>query len=286
MRRGPLLLTGAVVCAALHAVGVLAAHPVWRGAEVLSLALLLAYALARGRPALRWPVPVALAVLLVDAVRTMPGAPGTREFGWTAYGRIEHVDVTAGIEAGLTACGAALAAVALLLAGWRGRVTRGPVVLAALGAAPIVGYALIRVVDLRRDLLAEDLSRPGGPDVADAVGALILAVLPALALALAALALAVLLVGRGRRLAAAGAVLLSVTALPLIDTSIDAVRLPVSTFTEAGVLYAVTPTATLPQPVPALAVLVELTAYLLLVAGLAGAGRGAPAAPAPVAGPG
>ncbi|GHJ12867.1 MULTISPECIES: hypothetical protein [unclassified Micromonospora] len=286
MRRGPLLLTGAAVCAVLHAVGVLAAHPVWRGAEVLSLALLLAYALTRGLPAPRWSVPAALAVLLVDAVRTMPAAPGGREFGWTVYGRIEHVDVTAGFAAGLTACGAALAATVLLLVGWRARVTRGPVVTAALVAVPLLGYALIRVVDLRRDLLAEQRSRPGGPDVADAVGALILAVLPALALALTALALAVLLVGRGRWLAAAGAVLLSLVAWPLIDTSIDAVRLPVPTFTESEVLYAVTPTAALPQPVPALAVLVELTAYLLLVAGLAGAGRRAPAAPAPVAGPG
>ncbi|WP_431937378.1 hypothetical protein [Micromonospora sp. RP3T] len=286
MRRGPLLLTGAVVCAALHAVGVLAAHPVWRGAEVLSLALLFAYALTRGLPAPRWSVPAALAVLLVDAVRTMPAAPGGREFGWTVYGRIEHVDVTAGFAAGLTACGAGLLALAVLLAGWRGRVTRGPVVAAALAAVPIVGYATVRVVDLRRDLLAEDRSRPGGPDAADAVSAVVLAVLPALALALTALALAALLVGRGRRLAAAGAALLSLVALPLIDTSIGAVPLPYSAFVQPGVLYAVTPTAVLPQPVPALTVAVELTAYLLLVVGLAGAGRSAPAAPAPVAGPG
>ncbi|MFI2711319.1 hypothetical protein ACH495_14450 [Micromonospora sp. NPDC018662] len=284
MRLGPLLLSGAAVCAVLHAVGVLVAQPVWRGAEVLSLALLLAYAVARGLPVPRWSLPAALAVLLVDAVRTMPAAPGPREFGWVVYGAIERVDVTAGFESGLVACGAALVATVLLLVGWRGRVTRGPVVVAALVAAAIVGYATVRVVDLRRDLLAEDRSRPGGPDTADAVSAVALAVLPALALALTALALAALLAGRGRRLAAAGAALLALVALPLIDTGIGAVALPYPVFVQAGVLYAVTPTTVLPQPVPALTVAVELTAYLLLVVGLTGADRSEPAVPAPAAG--
>ncbi|MEU1846296.1 hypothetical protein [Micromonospora sediminicola] len=51
MRRGPLLLSAAVVCVALHVVGVLVARPVWRGAEVLALVLLLAYAVVGGPPA-------------------------------------------------------------------------------------------------------------------------------------------------------------------------------------------------------------------------------------------
>ncbi|WP_254909903.1 hypothetical protein [Micromonospora sp. NBS 11-29] len=268
------------MCVVLHAVGVLVAQPVWRGAEVLSLALLLAYAVLGGLPAPRWSVPAALAVLLADAVRTMPAAPGSGDFGWTVYSPIDRIDVSAGFDTGLTACGATLVALAVLLVAGRGRVARRPVVAAALAALPVLGYAIVRVVDLRRDLLAEARTRPDGPDTADAVSAVVLAVLPALALALTALALAALLAGRGRRLAAAGAALLSLVALPLIDISIGAVALPVSAFVEPGVLYAITPTAVLLQPVPALTVVVELTAYLLLVVGLTGAERSEPASPA------
>ncbi|MFG1715202.1 hypothetical protein [Micromonospora sp. NPDC049203] len=147
MRRATLLLILATVCAVAHVVGVLTAAPLWRGAEVLSLALLLAYAVAAGLPPPRWAVPVALAPLIVDAVRTMPADPGSADTGWMVYGGDRVFDSTAD--------GTALFA-------W----------------------------------------------------------------------------------------------------------------------YAITPTRTLPQPVPALVAVVELAAYLLLVAGLTGADRAAPAVPA------
>ncbi|MFI5836219.1 hypothetical protein ACIA5A_21345 [Micromonospora sp. NPDC051300] len=281
--RRPLLLIAAAVCAALHAVGVLVAHPVWRGAEVLSLALLLAYALAGGLPWPRWPVPAALAVLLVDAIRTMPAAPGSGGFGWRVLDGNEPVDVTAGMEAGLSAGGAALAATVLLLVGWRGRPRRRPALLTGVAALPVVGYAAVRVADIRRELAAEADSYSGGPDLTDVTSAMILAVLPALALAVAALALAALLAGRGRKLAAIGAVVLALVALPLIDASITALWLR-EEGTPLFAWHAITPTSAMPQPVPALTVAVELTAYLLLVAGLTGADRAEPAVPAEVAG--
>ncbi|MFJ6954508.1 hypothetical protein ACISRB_24095, partial [Micromonospora aurantiaca] len=100
-----------------------------------------------------------------------------------------------------------------------------------------------------------------------------------------ALALAALLAGRGRRLAATGAALLAVLALPLLDAAIEAVRLPVSADgTALFAWYAITPTIAMPQPMTALTAVVELAAYLLLVAGLTGADRAAPAVPAPAAG--
>ncbi|QLQ34954.1 hypothetical protein [Micromonospora robiginosa] len=286
MPRRPLLLIAATVCAALHAAGVLVAHPVWRGAEVLSLALLLAYALAGGLPWPRWPVPAALAVLLVDAIRTMPAAPGGEGSGWRFLDGTEPIDVTAGVEASLSAGGAMLVATVLLLVGFRGRARRRPAVLAALAALPVVGYAVVRVVDIRRDLVAEDRPYPSGPDLTDVTSAMVLAVLPALALAVAALALAALLAGRGRRLAAAGAAALALVALRLIDAGIEAVPLSwsVGDGTALFAWYAITPTTAMPQPVPALTVAVELTAYLLLFAGLTGADRAEPAVPAPVAG--
>ncbi|MFG1677053.1 hypothetical protein [Micromonospora sp. NPDC049282] len=286
MPRRPLLLTAAAACAALHAAGVLVAHPVWRGTEVLSLALLLAYALAGGLPSPRWPVPAALAVLLVDAIRTMPAAPGGGDFGWRVVDGNDPVDVTAGFEAGLTAGWAALAATVLLLVGWRGRLRPRPAVFAGVVALPIIGYAAVRVVGIRHDLAAEAHPYPGGLDLTDVASAVVLAVLPALALAVSALALAALLAGRGRRLASAGAAVLALVALPLMDASIMAVPLPYSAGDGTALFawHAITPTSAMPQPVAALTVAVELTAYLLLFAGRTGADRDEPAAPAPVAG--
>ncbi|MDG4801947.1 hypothetical protein [Micromonospora sp. WMMD980] len=285
-RRPLLLIAAAAACAALHVAGVLVAHPVWRGAEVLCLALLLAYAVAGGLPAPRWVVPAALAVLLADAIRTMPAAPGGGDFGWRVIDGSDPVDVTAGVEAGLTAGWAALTATVLLLVGWRGRLRRRPAAFAGVAALPILGYAAVRVADIRHHLVADDAPYPSGPDVTDVTSAMVLAVLPALALAVAALVLAALLAGRGRRLAAAGAAVLALVALRLIDASIEAV--PVSHFAGDGTAlfawHAITPTAAMPQPVGALTVAVELTAYLLLVAGLAGVDRDAPAVSVPVAG--
>ncbi|MGY4896950.1 hypothetical protein ACWEEK_15420 [Micromonospora aurantiaca (nom. illeg.)] len=297
MRRAPLLLILAAVSAVAHVVGVLTAAPLWRGAEVLSLALLLAYAVAAGLPAPRWAVPAALVPLIVDAVRTMPAEPGAGDVGWTVYGSDDSaVDRTAGFDAALAGSWAALVAVAVLLLAYWGRGRRRHLIAAAVAAAPVVGYAAVRVTDIGVAVAAgtrvvetrTTLTRvdsPGYHDQADVVPALVLAVLPPLALALAALALAVLLAGRGRRLAATGAALLALLALPLLDAAIEAVRLPVSADgTALFAWYAITPTTAMPQPMTALTAVVELAAYLLLVAGLTGADRAAPAVPAPAAG--
>ncbi|MEW2594847.1 hypothetical protein AB0893_30995 [Micromonospora aurantiaca] len=294
MRRAPLLLILAAVSAVAHVVGVLMAAPLWRGAEVLSLALLLGYAVAAGLPAPRWAVPAALVPLIVDAVRTMPAEPGAGDFGWTVYGSGDSgFDVTAGFDAAFAGNWAALVAVAVLLVAYRGR-GRRRLIVAVVAAAPVVGYAAVRAADIGvaagnrvvETRTRTTLTRVGGSgyDQTDVVPALVLALLPPLALALAALVLAVLLAGRGRRLAATGAALLAVLALPLLDAGIEALRLPDSADTALFAWYAITPTRMLPQPVPALTAAVELAAYLLLVAGLTGAQRAAPAVPAPAAG--
>ncbi|MCO1616241.1 hypothetical protein M8C11_16095 [Micromonospora sp. CPM1] len=296
MRRAPLLLILAAVCAVAHVVGVLVAAPIWRGAEVLSLALLLGYAVAAGLTAPPWAVPVALVPLLVHAVRTMPAEPGAGDFGWTVYGSGDSgFDVTAGFDAAFAGSWAALVAVAVLLVAYRGRGRLRHLIAAAVAAAPVVGYAAVRVADVGVAVAASTrvvevrtettLTRVDGPgyDQADVVPALVLAVLPPLALALAALVLAVLLAGRDRRLAATGAALLAVLALPLLDAGIEAVHLPLSAdATALFAWYAITPTAAMPQPMAALTVVVELTAYLLLVTGLTGPERAA--VPAPAAG--
>ncbi|MEU5831158.1 hypothetical protein, partial [Micromonospora tulbaghiae] len=208
MRRAPLLLILAAVSAVAHVVGVLVAAPLWRGAEVLSLALLLGYAVAAGLPAPRWAVPVALVPLVVDAVRTMPAEPGAGDAAWLVYGGPgSGFDVTAGFDAALAGSWAALVAVAVLLVAFRGRGRRRHLIAAAVAAAPVVGYAAVRVADIGTAAAAvtpgleirteTTLTRVDGPghDQADAVPALVLAVLPPLALALAALALAALLAG-------------------------------------------------------------------------------------------
>ncbi|MGC4900354.1 hypothetical protein ACLQ2Y_13560 [Micromonospora echinospora] len=297
MRRAPLLLILAAVCAVAHVVGVLVAAPLWRGAEVLSLALLLAYAVAAGLPAPRWAVPVALAPLLVDAVRTMPAGAGAGDAGWVVYGSGDSAfDRTAGFDAAFAGSWAALVAVAVLLVAFRGRGRRRRLIAAAVAAAPVVGYAAVRAADIGVAVAASNrvvetrtrttLTRGEGPgyDHVDVVPALVLAVLPPLALALAALALAVLLAGRGRRLAATGAALLAVLTLPLLDAALAAVPHPFEADgTALFAWYAIPPTSAMPQPVAALTAAAELAAYLLLVAGVTGADRAAPAVPAAAA---
>ncbi|SCE97163.1 hypothetical protein [Micromonospora tulbaghiae] len=294
MRRAPLLLILAAVSAVAHVVGVLVAAPLWRGAEVLSLALLLGYAVAAGLPVPRWAVPAALVPLLVDAVRAMPAEPGAGDFGWTVYGSGDSgFDVTAGFDAAFAGSWAALVAVAVLLVAFRGRGRRRHLIAATVAATPVVGYTAVRVADVGAAVAASTrvvevrsettLTRVGGPgyDRAEVVPALVLAVLPPLALALAALVLAVLLAGRGRRLAATGAALLAVLALPLLDAALAAVPHPFEADgTALFAWYAITPTAAMPQPVAALTAAVELAAYLLLVAGLTGSHRAAVPAPA------
>ncbi|MFI6825424.1 hypothetical protein ACIBJE_31410 [Micromonospora sp. NPDC050187] len=273
-----------------HATGILVADPVWRYAEVLSLALLLAYAVVSGLPNPRWAVPSALTALFVDAVRTMPADPDTGPHGWQILrpGPTD-VDTWAGFESGLTLCWASSTAVVVLLAvrhraGWWRRTVA---VAVGVGAATLLtGYAIVRVVDVWHTTRADQRPYANGVDASDAVIAASLAVLPPVALGLTALALATALAGRGRWLASAGAVLLAVVALPHLDASIGAVPLPVDAdgYVVSFAWQAITPGLSMPQPVPALTAAVELTAYLLLVAGLTGTHRPTGVAPAGPAG--
>ena len=100
--------------------------------------------------------------------------------------------------------------------------------------------------------------------------ALSMAVLPSLVLGISALALASALAGHGRRLASIGAALLALMALSLMGTSIDTVPLPLYLRSDSVMFAwdAITPTQSMPQPMSGLREVVELTAYLLLVAGL------------------
>ena len=276
VRPKPVLLSAAAACAVVHAAGILFADPLWRYAEVLCVGVLLVYAVMSGLPAPRWAVPAALAALAVDAVRTMPANPGTEAYTWQVLQPGNGIDVPSGFEAGLTATGALLAAAALLLVVWgRGGWRRGAMAAAALPAVLITGYALVRVVDIGLAVRAEGERYAIGIDAADAVTAVSLAVLPALTLALMALALAAALAGHGRRLASTGAALLAVAALPHLDSSIDAVQLPLYAGERTALFssYAIAPTLTMPSPVPAMTAAVELTAVLLLIAGSTGRRR-------------
>ncbi|SCL23534.1 hypothetical protein GA0074692_1598 [Micromonospora pallida] len=289
MRPEKPLLTAAATCAALHAVGILVAEPVWRYAEVLSLGLLLAYAVVSGLPTPRWAVPTALTLLLVDAFLTLPADPTADRSDWQflAPGPT-GVDTWSGFASGLTLCWAPLTAVAVLLLAWRHvGWHRRTAAVAAVVAALVTGYAIVRVVDVW--LVARSESRPSafGVDAADPVIAVPLAVLPPLALGLSALALATVLAGHGRWLASAGAMVLVLVALPHLDASIGAVPRPLYAG-EAFVEFAwqtIPPSRSMPQPVPALTAAVELTSYLLLVAGLTGFRRPARTVAAEAAGP-
>ncbi|OZV74289.1 hypothetical protein CA850_30200 [Micromonospora echinospora] len=290
VRSGKPLLVAVAVCAVAHAAGILVADPLWRYAEVLSLALLLAYAVVSGLPQPRWAVPAALTALLVDAVRTMPADPDTGPYGWQILrpGPTD-VDIWAGFESGLMLCWASSIVVVVLLAvrhraGWR----RRTVGVAAVAATLVVGYAVVRVVGIWLATRAEQRPYAGGADVADdRVAAVGLAVLPAVALGVTALALATALARHGRWLASAGAVLLALVALPHLDASIGAVPLPLHAGEVRSAAFAwpaYAPSLSMPHPVAALTAAVELTAYLLLVAGLTGARRPTDAAPVEPAG--
>ncbi|MFI7523985.1 hypothetical protein [Micromonospora globbae] len=246
------------------------AYPIFRYAKVLSIGLLLVYAMVSRLPGSRWALPGALAVLLVDGVRTTPAAPGGDGYGWKLVPG-EGVEMASVFESVLSVCWAPLAAVAVLLISWRrGGWHRRAAAPAVVGAALISGYATVRVVSIWPAVAAE---RPYRTD-AEAAGSMLavsMAVLPSLALGMTALALATALAGHGRRLASSGAALLALLALPLMDACIGTVPMPLYASGRNAVFAwdAITPTLSTPQPMPAIAAAVELTAYLMLVAGLA-----------------
>ncbi|MEV6600032.1 hypothetical protein AB0M36_24725 [Actinoplanes sp. NPDC051346] len=240
------------------------------------MGLLLTFALVRGLPAPRWTIPAALAALLVDAVWTLPaGGPGHSGYVWVLQPSDAGVDMPSGFESALSACWAPLAAVALFLLAWRhgGERRRRPLIAAAvLAGFSVTGYAVVRVIDIWLEVRARHVQSRSIIDVTDTVTAVILAVLPPLVLGLTAVALVVVLAGHGRRLAAAGAFLLAVSVLPSVDASLGAVPLPLYAGDRTALFswHAITPTLAMMQPVLAVTTLVEMTALLLLIAGIVG----------------
>ncbi|MFG1886211.1 hypothetical protein [Micromonospora sp. NPDC049102] len=270
MRPRLLLLSAAALCAALHVAGVLTDRPIWRYAEVLSIGLLFASAMFSRAPRSRWALGLAFAVLLVDAARTMPAARDSTGGGWKVLVPGSGSETPSAFESGLSLCWPSLtAALVLLVACRRGGWHRQTVVPAAVGAVLVAAYAVVRIVSTWRAVAAEPL-RASGADVSGLMMAVSMAVLPPLVLGITALTLCSALAGHGRRLASIGAALLAVVALPLIDACISAVPMPLYVGNDYAVFGsdAITPTLSMPQPMPALTAAVALTAYLLLVAGL------------------
>ncbi|MFE9192955.1 hypothetical protein ACFYL6_25475 [Micromonospora sp. NPDC007208] len=265
-----ILLTVAVSCAAFHVAGVLTARPIWRYAEVLSIGLLLTYAMLSRSPSSRWALWAALTVALVDTVRTMPAAQDHDGYGVMMLVPDSGLDTPSAFESGLSLCWPSLTAVLVLLVAWRrGGWRRSAAAPAVVGGALITGYAVVRVVGTSRALAAQP-PHATGVDVAETMVAVSTAVLPPLVLGFAALALTAVLAGHGRRLASIGAALLALMALPLMDACIAAVPMPLFAVSDYAMFAwdAITPTLSVPQPMSALTAAVELTAYLLLVVGL------------------
>lgn len=264
MRLRSLLLPLAGLLATAHVVGVLTAAPILRHAEVLAVAVLLAYALLVGlsshlpagdRAAPRWALPAGLVVVAADAWRTVPVDAADGGYRWQILEPGPPPEFTDGLWTGLALTWAALFFVLLLAVVNRPQTDRRPsgrlVVGVLLTAGAVVGYAVFRLAD-----------RDGGQP-----GVVAAAVFAPLALALAALLLAALLLRQGRRLAAGGAILLVVAALCHMDAALAPYTLlPLSP--SRGTVFTgavVGPTLVV---APALAVAAELAGYLLLVAGL------------------
>ncbi len=262
MRSRPLLLGAAATLAAVHAVGVLFASPILRYAEILALLLLLAYAALTGLPSPRWVLPAAIAVLLTDAVRTLPAVPVAGS--GLQFRTPAQADLPSGFEVGLGATWAALIFVVLMPTAARGTTRRRrAAVPAAVAAVLVTGYAVVRVGGIYSGTRAADSG-----SVATAAG---LAVLMPLALSLAAAGVAAVLAARGHRRAAAGAVVLAAAALLHLDAALGAVPLPYPVYaSQRTAMSVLTSPPSLPGAVAASAAIAEFTAYLLLVTGLSG----------------
>ncbi len=253
-----------------HAVGVLIATPLWRPAGLVAVLLLAAWVAtaapgARPPGSTRWWLLGALGVLAIEALVTMPAAPAGGSdvtMGWE-LGQAEPPDpVPAVLGDGLVLAGpdllvAAILLVALLAAPGAGP-GRGALAACAVAGVAVTGYAATRVATLAGGTTGEP-SAAGGAVAAVAVPVLV---------ALAALALAAVAAGRGAWVAALGAALLALSALPRMDLAIDALLLPFGA--DRGGIFgaaAIPPTEALPAPVPALVAGLRLAAYLLVVTG-------------------
>ncbi|MEV1156278.1 hypothetical protein AB0J27_12865 [Micromonospora chokoriensis] len=252
-----------------HVVGILTGHQVWPYAEVLSVGLLLAFAVVAGLPAPRWAVPAAVTALLVDSVRSIP--IDANAAGWRVLEPGGGVDILSGFKTGLSLCASSLTAVTVLLVVWGRGAPRGrtPAV-AALLAASLLGYAGVRAVDIWLAVRAEQGQHSTGTSPAETLIAVGLAALPPLALGFTALALAVALAGRGRRLSSSGAVLLVLITVPLVEASIEAVPLPFNAGHRTALLawHVAVPRLPVPHLITAMTTAAQLAAYTLIIVGL------------------
>ncbi|MFF0718515.1 hypothetical protein [Micromonospora sp. NPDC003816] len=275
MRPRWILPAGAAVLVVLHVLGLLAAVPIFRPAELVALSVLAVYALLVGAPEPRWAVPLALVAPVVDAYRTMPADPSDGR-QWQVF-RPGPLDLDVAFDTGLRATWAPLVVVLVLtlVALWgHERPVRRVVAGAAVAAVLVTGYVVVLVV--RVHLAGRDAeSRRAGDD--GWAGTEISAASAPFLLALAAIGLAALLLGRGRsspagwagrRLAVAGAVLLVPAALLHLDAALGMLPLPYPSGEGIFLTAGITTGPTLSAPVSALTAAVELTAYLLLAAGL------------------
>lgn len=226
------LLGVAAFLAFLHVTGELLGGPVLRWAEVLALLAVLAAAVLRGLPRPRWVLPVALAVLVADAVRTLPAPADTAQY--LAPSDFEWA-LPSVVAFGATWATLAFALLLIPLArAWPSRWTAVP-------AVAVIAYLV---------------ARPGGLTSGGTV-------LPVL-LSLVALGVAGALYASGHRLAATGAALSALCGLLILERTRHLLPAPPDTaFLTVGVLL---DGGT--YPLPALIAALQLTAVMLVVTGL------------------
>lgn len=287
VRLRPLLLGTAAGLAAIHVLGVLLRDPPLRHAEVLALLALAGYVLLGELPEPRWVVPTALLVLVVEAYRTAPaGLDGGSGLQWMAAAPDGHPPPPVMLTDGLALTWAALAVSLLLLgAGRRWPVAhhqpvarRRPVVAGAVLAILLfTAYPAVRLSEIALDLSARERSTSVSTDPVSATvvsaGSVMLA---PLVLGLAAICLTAVLLRRGRSIAAVGAAMLAVAALPRLHLALATVNLPldVERSSALAVSFAIASPSLIAAPLPALADAIESTAYVLLAVGLTRAGTG------------
>jgi hypothetical protein len=244
------LLVAAGALAATHVVGVLFARPLFRPAEVLALLCLLLCCRSWGQRA-------AVAVLVVGAALTVPPPAGDgaglqilspeQYDGLARQARLESLIPVVATLAFLVVL------VATTARGGRPRLIAGAAGISV--AVVVVGYVALR---------AATVTAAAGPGALDAV------VLVPLLAALTALSLAVLTAARRRWLATTGATLFTAVSVIWIDGAIGGVEMAYAV-RDAAMPFAlnlITPTDTFPQPTPALIAALQLTAAILVVAGL------------------
>ena len=225
-----MLLTAAGALAVVHVIGVLFARPLYRPAELLAVLCLLTYAIH----ARSWRLSAATAVLVVGAALTVP-APGTGA-GWEVFSPEEYAELVRDAElASLAQVTAALlfvlvAAVPRRRIGWWAEIAAGLL---------IIGYVVIRSA----------------------------AVAVVLALAFAAVALGVTTFAHRQWRALLGAVLFVGVAAIWLDAAVDR-PYEVREYAELFVLDLIASTDSVPQPTQALVAALQLTAVILVVAGL------------------